>query len=116
METIIISNLEVFYHVGVTDEERAKAQRLLLTLELELNFSKAIANDDLAATVDYAAVSRRLLTFGNGRQWQLIEKLAADIAALILDEFKPRAVTVEVRKFVIPEAAHVAVRLTRRRE
>jgi len=57
-----------------------------------------------------------LLAYGQGRTWRLIEKLAADIAELMLTEFHPRAVTVEVRKFIIPETRYVAVRLRRARE
>jgi dihydroneopterin aldolase len=45
----------------------------------------------------------------------LIEKLAADLADMILREFKPKTVTVEVKKFVIPEARHVSVILEGRR-
>jgi hypothetical protein len=56
-----------------------------------------------------------LSDFGEGREWKLIEKLAADICDLILAEFKPPAVTVEVKKFIIPQARHVAVSLTRAR-
>jgi dihydroneopterin aldolase len=58
-------------------------------------------------------VSQRLLKFGEGQSWKLIEKLAADIADLVLSEFKPQSVKVEVRKFAIPKARHVAVSLTR---
>ena len=113
MDQITISDLEVFYHVGVTDEERAKPQRLLVTVEMTHDFSQAIASDNLAETVDYAAVSQRLLGFGDGCHWQLIETLAADIATMVLEEFKPRTVTVEVKKFVIPQASYVAASLTR---
>jgi len=113
MGKITISNLEVFYHVGVTDEERAKPQRLLVTVEMDHDFSAAIAGDNLAETVDYNAVSQRLLKFGDGCHWQLIETLSADIASMVLEEFKPKAVTVEVKKFVISQASYVAVSITR---
>jgi dihydroneopterin aldolase len=113
METIKITDLEVFYQVGVTDEERAKPQRLLLTIELEHDFTSAIARDNVADTINYFAVAQRLLRFGEDCHWQLIETLAADIAAMILDEFSPRSVRVEVKKFVIPQAAHVSVSLKR---
>jgi dihydroneopterin aldolase len=53
------------------------------------------------------------LSFGDGCHWQLIETLSADIASMILEEFKPKAATVEVKKFVIPQASYVAVSLTR---
>ena len=60
-------------------------------------------------------MSQRLLRFGEGRSWKLIEKLATDIANTILIEFKPAAVTVEVKKFIIPEARYVSVYLHKRR-
>ena len=113
MSQISIVDLEVFYHVGVPDEERALSQRLLLTVEMESNFSAAAKTDSIADTVDYFAVTQRLMKFGSGREWKLIEKLASDIADAILTEFKPQAVSVEVKKFILPHTRHVAVSLTR---
>jgi dihydroneopterin aldolase len=113
MDKIKITDLEVFYQVGVTDEERAKPQRLLVSVEMEHDFASAISRDNLAETLDYFAISQRLLRFGEDCHWQLIETLAADIAAMIQDEFQARTVSVEVKKFVIPQAAHVSVVLTR---
>ena len=110
---ISIVDLEMSCRVGVPDAERAKPQRLLLTMEMESDFSAAAKSDAIADTIDYFAVSQRLLKFGEGRSWKLIEKLAADIADVILSEFKPKSVTVEVKKFVIPQARHVSVSLTR---
>lgn len=115
MPEITIADLEVHYHVGVPDEERAKPQRLLLTVEMDFDFAVAAQTDNLAETIDYFAVAQRLMTFGQGRSWKLIEKLAADVAELVLSEFKPDAVRVEVKKFPIPQARQVSVRLTRRR-
>jgi dihydroneopterin aldolase len=113
MDTITISDLEVFYRVGVTEAERAQPQRLLITVEMIHDFTSASARDNLAETIDYNAVSQRLLHFGNSCHWELIEALAADIATVVLDEFGPKTVSVQVKKFVIPQARYVAVRLTR---
>src|SRR5271170_81679 len=104
MPQISIVDLEVFYRVGVPDAERAQPQRLLLTVEMESDFSAAAKTDSIADTIDYFAVSQRLLKFGDGKSWKLIEKLAADIAETILAGFKPAGVTVEVKKFAIPQA------------
>lgn len=112
---ISIIDLEVSYRVGVPDAERAKPQRLLLTVEMESDCSKAVESDKLAETIDYFAVGQRLLKFGDGHSWKLIEKLAADIADMILAEFKPHSVTVEVKKFPIPQARHVSVSVTKKR-
>ena len=114
MSKIAIVDLEVFYHVGVPDEERAQAQRLLLTVEMEHDFSQAAQTDDLMHTINYYAVTQRLLKLGEGRSWKLIETLASDIAQLVLAEFQATAVTVEVKKFIIPQARYVAVSLSRR--
>ena len=113
MSRISIVDLEVFYRVGVPEAERARPQRLLLTVEMDFDFSAAAKSDDIRDTVDYFAVSQRLLKFGEGRSWKLIEKLAADIADMVLSGFKPQSVTVEVKKFPVPQARHVSVSVKR---
>ena|ERR1700730_373915 len=115
MSKITIADLEVFYSVGVTDAERAQPQRLLLTVEMTFDFSVAAVSDRLAKTIDYFAVSQRLLHYGEGRNWKLIEKLAANIADLILGEFQPQSVNVEVKKFVVPQARYVSVTWNQKR-
>jgi dihydroneopterin aldolase len=115
MDRIIITDLEVFYRVGVPDAERAQPQRLLLSLELELDFTAAAAGDDLSRTVDYFGLTRRLLALGEGRSWKLIETLAVDVAQGVLQDFAVQRVTVEVKKFILPETRHVGVRVVRSR-
>ena len=116
MDTIIIKDLEVYYCVGVPDEERAKAQRLWLTIEMEHDFGSAAGEDELGNTIDYYAVSQRLLRFGEGVHWKLIETLAVDMAQMILEEFGPASVRVEIKKFILPGTRHVGVCVTRARK
>jgi 7,8-dihydroneopterin aldolase/epimerase/oxygenase len=113
---ISIVDLEVLYRVGILDEERAKPQRLLLTIEVESDFSKAAKMDSIEDTVDYFAVSQRLLKFGEGQSWKLIEKLAADLCEMILADFKPDSVSVEVKKFPIPQARYVSVSFSQKQQ
>ena len=113
MDTITIKDLEVSYCIGVPDEERAKPQRLLLTVEMEHDFRAAAVEDELGDTIDYFAVTQRLLKFGDGVHWHLIETLAVDIAQMILEDFGPKSVTVEVKKFIIPQTRYVSARVTR---
>ena len=70
---------------------------------------------NISQTIDYFAVCQRLLTFGEKQTWKLIETLAGEIASLILQEFKPDSVRVEVKKFIIPETRHISVVVERRR-
>jgi dihydroneopterin aldolase len=113
MDTIVIRDLAVAFRVGVTEAERAQAQRLLLTIETAHDFTAAAAKDDLSQTIDYYAVCQRVLRLGDGREWKLIETLATEIATLVKTEFRASAVSVEVKKFAIPEAAWVSVRVSR---
>ena len=116
MDLIIIKDLKVNYRVGVPDEERARPQKLLLTLHVEHDFRQAVAADDVGETIDYDALSRRLFAFGDDCHWCLIETLASDIATMVLDDFQASRVKVEVKKFVIPEAEYVAVCIERAAE
>ena len=113
MSNITIADLEVHYHIGVTDEERAKPQRLLVTVELNFDFSSAAISDRLERTINYHEVAQDLLKFGNGRSWKLLEKLATNLAETVMIKYKPQAVGIEVKKFALPEAAYVSVSVTR---
>lgn len=113
MDTITIEDLELFLCVGVPDQERAKPQRLLVSVEMHLDLAPAAASDDLTRTIDYFAVSRRLIALGTRRSWKLIETLAEDISRTVLDEFEPREVVVTVKKFILPETRWVSVRVSR---
>jgi FolB domain-containing protein len=115
MDTIQICDLEVFYRIGVPDEERAKPQRLLITIEMGSDMAACAASDDLSQTIDYYAVCQRLLRFGDDRTWKLLETLASEIAAMILREFRAASVTIEIKKFIIPQTRFVSVNLSRRR-
>ena len=85
MSKISIVDLEVHFHVGVTDEERARPQRLLLTVDMSYDFSAAAATDRVTQTIDYFKVTQKILRLGDGRSWKLIEKLATDVADLVLN-------------------------------
>jgi dihydroneopterin aldolase len=112
---ITISDLTAFYSVGVTEEERSTPQKLLLTVEMAADFSSAILSDRIEKTINYHDVALELQKFGDGRSWKLIEKLAGNMADFIMARYKPQAVSIEVKKFPIPEAQYVSVTITRAR-
>lgn len=116
MSKITIVDLEVHYCVGVTDEERAKPQRLLVTVDMNFDFSSAAVSDRIERTINYQTVADDLLKFGEGRSWKLVERVVDNIAERILSEYKPQGVLVEVKKFSIPQARFVSVSTGRTRE
>jgi len=114
-DRITIHDLEIQARVGVTEAERSEPQLLRVTAELDCDVRTAAASDDLRHTVDYYQVSRCLLGYTQQRQWALIETLASDLASVILREFAVQTVTVELKKYVLPEARFVSVKLSRGR-
>src|SRR5437870_822967 len=115
MSKITIVDLEVSYSIGVTDEERAKPQRLLITVDLSFDFSSASVSDRIEKTINYYELSQDLLKYGDGRSWKLLERLVANVADHLLAKYKPQTVTVEIKKFSVPQARYVSVSLTRAR-
>jgi dihydroneopterin aldolase len=113
---ITITDLEVSFCVGVTDVERAKPQRLLVTVDMALDFSSAATSDRIEKTINYQQVADEVLKYGEGRNWKLIERLASNLADFVLAEYHPEAVLVEVKKFSVPQARHVSVSVTKTRQ
>ncbi|MEM8953173.1 MAG: dihydroneopterin aldolase [Verrucomicrobiota bacterium] len=116
-DEITIKGLKVMAQVGVPEEERALAQRLVLNVVLIPAGGFAGMGDDVGRTIDYDLASRRLRSWCDAGEWALIETLAEELATKLLDEFfLLERVEVEVRKFVIPDSDHVAVRVVRLRD
>ena len=112
-DKIIIEEIEIPFRIGVPEEERAKPQLLRLSIVIEHSLQTAALSDDLAQTIDYGTLAEELASFGEGKEWKLLERLAHDLALWILRRFGAEQVTVEAKKFILPNTRHVAVRLTR---
>ncbi|HJN89637.1 MAG TPA: dihydroneopterin aldolase, partial [Verrucomicrobiota bacterium] len=112
-DRITIKDLEVQFHVGVPDEERATPQRLLLTIEMTHDLGPSGASDSLTETIDYHAVCQAVIALGQTRRWKLIEALADDVCELVLDKFKPSTVRIVIKKHILPSTRWVSVDMTR---
>jgi dihydroneopterin aldolase len=114
-DEIVIRGLEVLAHIGALEEERAQTQRLTISLRMEPARGFAGVRDELAETVDYAAVFEAVKEEVQRTHRRLIETLAEELAAVVLRGFAVRAVEVEIRKYIFPETEYVAVSLRRER-
>lgn len=110
-----LCDVEVQYRIGVPDAEREHSQRLLISLDLYRNLDAASRSDDLRDTTNYAEIENYLQQLGTGKEWKLIERLAGEIAETVLHRFDLEAVTVEIKKFILPKTKYVSVRLHRGR-
>ena len=113
MDKIIIKDLEVQAHIGVTADEREHPQRLLISLVLERDLAEAGRTDMESSTTGYDVVINLVKQLLVHRQCKLIEAVATEIADLILTRRLAVAVTVEVKKFSMPNTEYVAVEIRR---
>jgi len=111
---IHIHQLTVFARVGVPRVERAKRQRLVLNITLWAARDLRDLQDTIKHTVDYSALCRETKTFLSRQSPKLLETLANDLVAHLLRKFRVRKISIEVRKFVLKDAAYASVTVTRR--
>ena len=112
-QEIHIEQLKVFAHVGVPRAERAKRQRLVLNITIWPARDLRDLDDRLARTVDYSALCQDAKSFLSRQSPKLLETLTNDLAAYLLRKFRVRKISVEVRKFVLKDAAYASVTVTR---
>jgi len=86
-DRVLIEGLEVRTVIGIYDWEREIRQTVRLDLEMSWDISKAAKSDDIADTLDYKAVSKRLIGFVEASSFGLIESLAEHCADILLHEF-----------------------------
>lgn len=110
-QIIEIRRLRVRTFIGVPEEERAQAQELLVTVKIRPRLAFAEMADEIASTVDYAALAEGIKALGLAKPRRLIETLANDVADYALTEPQAAGVEVLVEKFILPDTECVAVRV-----
>lgn len=110
---IHIHGLELPVQIGVPDEERAAWQSLSADLVVRPRLAFEQMRDDIAATIDYQAVANAVRALAAARPRRLIETLAAEIVALIQEQFGALGVCVTLRKRILPGTDWVAVKMER---
>lgn len=99
---ISIRGLRVEAHIGVTEDERAKQQALLIDIDIETDVRDAARSDDVEDTIDYGAVVDDVAAFVRSSRYRLLERLGAEIGELICRDPRVVRVTVDVGKETPP--------------
>ena len=114
-DVIRIEQIELLARIGVPDDERSQPQRLTISIAFWPNKSGSELNDDIAWAVNYAAVCAEVRKFVAERRDKLIETLADKLAFHLLEVFGIRRITIELRKYILPDVEFVSVTVTRER-
>ena len=88
MDIIFLRNLKIDTIVGIYDWERRIKQPIILDLEMATDIKKAAATDHIDDTLNYKAVAKRVISFVEDSEFELVETLAERIAEIIVNEFK----------------------------
>jgi len=87
MDTVFIEDLSIETVIGIYDWERKIRQVVAIDLEMAFDNRKPAASDDIGDTLNYKAVSKRLIAFVESSSFQLVETLAERCADIVLGEF-----------------------------
>ena len=115
-DRLSVAALRCRCHIGVTGEERRERQKIEIDLDLYTDLEEAGRTADLARTIDYRDLCDRVRGRLEEGTWHLVEAAAIAVLDLVFEHWRQvgRAV-VRVRKYVLPEVAHVEVEMERKR-
>lgn len=116
MDKVFIEALTIECVIGIYDWERSIKQPIVLDIEMAFDNGIPAASDDIADTLDYKAVSKRLIQFVSGSSFGLVETLAEHCCAIILSEFNVAHVSLKLSKIgAVRGAKAVGVKIERSR-
>ncbi len=114
MDTIFLKDLRVKAIVGIWEWERRMPQIISIDLEMAADIRRAAERDHIDATLDYKAVTKRVVGFVEESRFQLIETLAEQVAGIITGEFAVPWVKVAVHKpFAVSGSRDVGICIER---
>jgi FolB domain-containing protein len=97
-DQIHIKDLQLRTIIGINADERRDRQDVLVNLVLYVDTRPAGATDDIEQAVNYRTLTKQIIQLVETSQFYLVEKLAAEIAAICLSDARVERVRVTVEK------------------
>jgi FolB domain-containing protein len=98
MDQIHIKDLHLRTIIGINEEERRNRQDVLINLVLDVDTRLAGESDDIDRAVNYRTITKRIIQLVESSQFYLVEKMAAEIASICLEDPRVEAARVSVEK------------------
>ena len=98
VDQIQIKDLLLRTIIGINEEERRNRQDVLINIILHADTSAAGESDSIEDAVNYRTITKRVIKLVEESQFFLVEKMAAEIAAICLDDPRVESATVRVEK------------------
>jgi len=114
MDKVFIKNLQVETIIGIFDWEREVRQVVSIDLEMEFDNKKAAKSDDIKDALDYKKIGKRVSGYVKKSKYKLVERLAEQIAKIVLKEFPVSSLILSVTKpGALRGSESVGIRITR---
>jgi dihydroneopterin aldolase len=97
-DRIFLRGLSVDCIIGFIEWERRVRQTVVIDLEMPVDCRRAALSDDVADTLDYKRVAKRVIAFVAASQFNLVESLVERTALLVLEEFGVEWVRLSINK------------------
>ena len=98
MDQITIRDLHLRTIIGINEEERRNRQDVLINILMDVDMRRAGASDDIDDAVNYRTITKRIIQMVENSRFYLVERMAAEIAAICLDDLRVERVRVTVEK------------------
>ena len=97
-DQILVKDLHLRTIIGINDDERRNRQDVLINLILFVDTRQAGISDDIRDAVNSRTITKRIITLVEESRFYLVEKMAAEIANLSLENPQVERVRVSVEK------------------
>lgn len=98
MDIVFIEQLSVITTIGVYDWEQDIEQKLVLDIEMGWDNKRASLSDNVEHCLDYAQVSQAIIAHVEKNKFGLVERVAEEVAQLLLTQFNSPWVRIKVAK------------------
>jgi D-erythro-7,8-dihydroneopterin triphosphate epimerase len=98
LATIRIKDLRLRTFIGFNDEEKTKKQDVIVNIVLRYDATLAAASDSVDDACNYKVLTKKIIRLVESQSFDLLEKMAADIIALISEADKVLEASVEIDK------------------
>jgi dihydroneopterin aldolase len=113
---IKIKDLRLKTILGIHDWEQNILRQISINIDLLVEDELATISDDIKDTVDYAILVDMIKKFITNNKFKLIEKMAADIIDIIMNDQKISQCNLEINKIgVLENVDAVAIFLSKKR-
>ncbi|CAH5459965.1 bifunctional dihydroneopterin aldolase/7,8-dihydroneopterin epimerase [Enterobacter sichuanensis] len=114
MDIVFIEQLSVITTIGVYDWEQTIEQKLVFDIEMGWDNRKSAKSDDVNDCLSYADISETVIAHVEGQRFALVERVAEEVAELLLSKFNSPWVRIKLSKpGAVARAANVGVIIER---